>query len=94
MADDFRQIDASGNVDAKASFVDDLVDPKLALEPYRVAEFDVRLYGDTALLSGRVRFVGRYDGKPFANDVRYVDVYVRRGGAWKVVGVQLSPVKP
>jgi len=92
MADDFRQIDARGNVETKASFVDGLVSPDLQLDPYSVEDFDVRLYGDTALLSGRSRMTGRYQGRPFSTHYRYIDIYVKRGGAWKIVSVQISPI--
>jgi ketosteroid isomerase-like protein len=92
MADDFRQIDARGNVETKASFVDSLVSPDLALDPYTIEDFEVRIYGDTALLSGRTRMTGRYQGQPFATHYRYIDIYVRRKGVWKIVSVQLSPI--
>jgi ketosteroid isomerase-like protein len=93
MADDFRQIDGAGNVETKASFVDDLVSPDLAIDPYTVEDFDVRLYGDVALLSGRTRMTGAYQGKPFTSHYRYIDIYVRRDGAWKIVSVQISPIR-
>ena len=93
MAEDFRQIDAHGNVESKASFIDGLVTPDLQLDPYTVEDFEVRLYGDTALLSGRTRMTGRYAGKPFNSHYRYIDVYVKRGGAWKIVSVQISPIQ-
>jgi len=92
MADDFRQIDGSGNVVGKAAFVDDLVSTELQIDPYGVEDFDVRVYGDVALLSGRTRMTGKYQGKPFASHYRYIDVYVRRGGAWKIVSVQISRI--
>lgn len=92
MADDFRQIDARGDVETKASFVDGLVSPDLQLDPYTVEDFDMRVYGDTALLSGRTRMTGRYQGKPFSTHYRYIDIYVKRGGAWKIVSVQISPI--
>lgn len=90
MADDFRQIDGAGNVESKRSFVEDLLSPALTIDPYTVEEFEVRLYGDVALLSGRTRMTGRYEGKPFATHYRYIDVYVRRDGAWRIVSVQIS----
>ena len=92
MAEDFRQIDARGNVETKAGFVDDLVSPDLQLDPYAVEDFEVRVYGDTALLSGRTRMTGRYQGRAFNTHYRYIDIYVRRGGAWKIVSVQISPM--
>src|SRR5262245_22099045 len=55
MAEDFRQIDGAGNVETKASFVEGLLAPELRLDPYSVEEFEVRLYGEVALLSGRTR---------------------------------------
>jgi ketosteroid isomerase-like protein len=92
MAEDFRQIDRAGNVETKKSFVDGLMSPDLQIDPYTVEELDVRLYGDTALLSGRTRMTGRYQGKPFASHYRYIDIYVRQGDAWKIVSVQISPI--
>lgn len=94
MADDFRQIDGGGNVETRTSFVDGLLAPQLQIDPYRVEDFEVRLYGDVALLSGRTRMTGRYEGRPFSSHYRYIDVYVRRGGAWKIVSVQISKVQP
>lgn len=92
MAEDFRQIDGAGNVETKKSFVDDLVSPQFTLDPYKVEEFEVRLYGDTALLSGRTRMTGKYEGKPFASHYRYIDIYVKRDGQWKIVSVQISRI--
>jgi len=92
MAEDFRQIDSAGNVETKQSFVDDLVSPQLVIDPYVVEDFDVRIYGDTALLSGRTRMTGKYDGKPFATHYRYIDIYVKRGGLWQIVSVQISKI--
>jgi len=92
MAEDFRQIDGSGNVESKSSFVDDLLSPDLQIDPYTVEDFDVRVYGDVALLSGRTRMTGRYKGKEFTSHYRYIDIYVRRGGEWKIVSVQISRI--
>jgi len=92
MSEDFRQIDGAGNVETRQSFVDDLMSPQLVIAPYVVEDFDVRLYGDTALLSGRTRMTGTYDGKPFASHYRYIDVYVKRGGRWQIVSVQISRI--
>ncbi len=90
MAEDFRQIDRQANIETKASFVAGLMDSGLTIDPYAVEDFDVRLYGDTALLSGRTRMTGTYQGKPFASHYRYIDVYARRGGEWKIVSVQIT----
>ncbi len=94
MAEDFRIIDGYGNVEGKAKFVADIVDPKLTIDPYTVEEFSVRLYGDTALLSGRTHMTGKHDGKPFESNYRYIDIYVRTKSAWKIVSVQITKFPP
>jgi ketosteroid isomerase-like protein len=93
MADDFRQVDGRGNVETRTSFIEGLVSPDLQIDPYTVEDFDVRIYGDVALLSGRTRMTGRYQGEPFASHYRYIDVYVHRNGEWKIVSVQITPIR-
>jgi len=90
MAEDFRIIDRRGDIAGKQAFVADIVDPKLTIDPYTVEDFEVRLYGDTALLSGRTHMTGKYDGQPFTSNYRYIDIYVRKGGVWKIVSVQIT----
>ena len=90
MADDFRQIDGDADIEDKASFVAGLLSPKLKIDPYTVEDFEVRQYGDTALLSGRTQMTGRWDGKPFSTHYRYIDTYVRQNGTWKIVSVQIT----
>ena len=68
------------DIDTKASFVASLVSPKLTINPYTVEDFEVRQYGDVALLSGRTRMTGLYDGKAFNLHNRYIDIYVRTHG--------------
>jgi ketosteroid isomerase-like protein len=92
LADDFRQIDHEGKVADKASFVKGIMSPKLRIDPYPVDEPDVRLYGDVALLSGRTRMTGAYDGHGFTAHYRYIDVYALQNGKWRVVSVQISPL--
>jgi ketosteroid isomerase-like protein len=92
MAEDFRIIDRRGNIEGKQAFVEGILDPKLTIDPYTVEDFEIRLYGDTALLSGRSHMTGTYEGKPFASNYRYIDIYVRKGGVWKIVSVQITPL--
>ena len=92
MAEDFRQISARGDVAGKAAFLDAIMSPKLAINPYGVEDMDVRVYGDVALVSGRTRMTGSYEGKPFGSHYRYIDVYVRKEGKWRVASVQITPI--
>ena len=64
MAEDFRQIDARGNVETKESIVDGLVSPDLVLDPYTVEDFEVRVYAETALHSGPTRITCQVELTP------------------------------
>jgi len=94
MAEDLRQISARGDVAGKAAFLDAITSPKLVINPYGVEDMDIRFYGDSvALVSGRTRMTGSYDGKAFGSHYRYIDVYVRKEGKWRVSSVQITPVQ-
>ncbi|BBB63681.1 hypothetical protein UNDKW_5408 [Undibacterium sp. KW1] len=92
MAEDFRQIDGDGDLETKTSFVNGLVSDKLEIDPYKVEDFEIRLYGNVALLSGRTKMTGRYEGKPFKSHYRYIDIYAQRDGKWQIVSVQISRI--
>ena len=93
VASDFAQIESGGTVIGRDEFVKDLLDPTLRIDPYKVEDFGVRVYGDTALLTGRIRMTGVSEGKPFASHFRYIDVYVKRDGVWKVVSIQITRMR-
>lgn len=90
MADDFRQIGPNGELENKDSFIQGLLDPQLSIHPYTVEDFEIRLYGKVALLSGRTRMQGEYQGKSFTSHYRYIDVYVLRDKKWQIVSVQIT----
>mgnify|MGYP001767746900 CR=1 FL=1 len=93
MAPDFRQIRGNGSVVDRETFLRDITSSDLVIDPYTVEDFDVRVYGDVALLCGRTRMTGRQGGEAFASHYRYIDVYVRREGAWRVCSVQITPIR-
>ena len=90
MSDDFRQIGSNGDVANKETFVHNITAADLTIDPYTVEDFDVRVYGDVALLCGRTRMTGRSGGAPFTTHYRYIDVYVRTKDTWKIVSVQTT----
>lgn len=92
LAEEFRQIDGYGNVEDRKTFVEGLISPDLEIDPYGVEDFEVRLYDDVALITGRTRMTGRYRDEPFTSHYRFTDTYVREGGIWKVVQVQITKI--
>ena len=53
----------------------------------------VRVYGQTAVATGRWTGYGTYRGKPFRDNQRYTTVFVRRKDRWQIVAEHLSDIK-
>jgi ketosteroid isomerase-like protein len=86
LADDFVCIESDGRVLDKAAFLR-MTAAGSDIAEYRLERVDVRQYGDVAL----VRATGAWRTKDGAPGVsRYVDVYVRAGGDWRVVSAQIT----
>ncbi len=65
---------------------------KLTIESYTIAEPKVTwVTKDVAILRYRCDLKGSYDGKPF-RPVYATEVWVNRGGKWRIVSYQETPV--
>ena len=93
MADSFMHIDSDGATADKEQFIQRIVSEDLTISPYNVDGFKIRIYGNTALLTGTTDMHGTYKGKAFTSHYRYTDTYVNENGAWKVVNVQTTRIK-
>ena len=92
MAPEFTQLRGGGQLVSREEFIRDVLDPAFSMDPYKVEDWDARLFGDTALVYGRIRMSGLDEGKRWAAHFRYIDTYVRRNGKWQVVSVQVTPM--
>lgn len=92
MSDDFRPIRATGGVANRQQFLDFITSPELSIDPYTVDDLNVRIHGDAALVSGTTRMSGRYAGTAFTSYYRFVDVYLRQDGVWRVCNVQITTI--
>lgn len=52
----------------------------------------VRVHGDVAIVTGRGRNTGMYQGAPFSADEWVTDVYVKTGNRWICTLTHLTPV--
>ena len=92
-ADDYMQIDPDGVVLDKAATIDRIKSSYAQLTANPVDEMTIRIYGDTAILTGRATPHGILNGKEFNDAIRYTRVYVRRDGTWQVVLFQQTRVR-
>ena len=90
LADDLVYTHSSASVDTKASLIESITSRR----PYQQVERSdeqIRLYGDAAVVNGQARIELR---GPRTLNLRYVDVWVRRGGRWQMVAWQSTPIPP
>src|SRR6185369_11437293 len=84
-SDDYVLITSSGKVKPRADLVKELGTPGLEFQPYEPAEVNVRLFGDTAVITGRIVQKYTYKDDRVEADMRYTDVWVKTPAGWKNV---------
>ena len=78
----------NGKIGNKAEAIAEIkvpADPSYSLTSDDV---QVRVYGDTAIVTGRVTEKGTFNGRSINSQSRYTDVWVRQKGRWQVVAAQ------
>lgn len=89
-ADDFLGIGPTGVVRNKAEVIADFTSHALTYQSITTAEVRVRVYGNTAVETGRSTMVGRDRGKAVPRDNRFTRVWVMTGGRWQLVANHYS----
>lgn len=83
-ADDYLQIDMAGNVRDKATQMKRIASSEVKMVSNTLDDLVVRVYGETAVVTGRATAVGTIRGEPYPR-IRFTRVYVKQGATWKVV---------
>lgn len=94
MADDWIIIGSDGRMGDKATFLELVRSGALTHEVMTSEDFQVRVYGDTAVVTSRGVSGGRYQGQAFRERERVSCVFVRQDGQWRCVLTHLSRLGP
>jgi len=89
-ADDFLGIGPTGVVRNKAAVIADFTSHALTYQSITTGEVRVRVYGNTAVETGRSTMVGQDRGKPVPRDNRFTRVWVMTAGRWQLVANHYS----
>src|SRR5688500_13829193 len=82
-ADDFLGIGPTGVVRNKAEVIADFTSHALTYQSITTAEVRVRVYGNTAVETGRSTMVGQDTGKNVPRENRFTRVWVMTDGTWR-----------
>ena len=89
-ADDFLGIGPTGVVRNKAEVIADFTSHALTYQSITTAEVRVRVYGNTAVETGRSTMVGQDRNKAVPRDNRFTRVWVMTAGRWQLVANHYS----
>ena len=88
LADDYSAANALGKSITKAEAIADLKSGATKLDTNTADNYNVRVFGDTAVMTHDGVRTGRREGKAFTERYRSLHVFVRRGGRWQAVASQ------
>jgi ketosteroid isomerase-like protein len=89
-ADDFIGIGPSGTVRTKPQVLADFTSHDLKFQSITTDDVRIRVYGNTAVETGRSAMVGQDKGRIVPRDNRFTRVWVRRQGRWRIVANHYS----
>ena len=92
LSTDYVLITGSGTAKTKAELIAELEKSDVKIEPYEPAEVSVRLYEDTAVVSGRILQKYTAGGERVTADLRYSDIWLKTPDGWINVSGQASPI--
>ncbi len=93
IADDWVCIDGAGLIINKGQLLDRVKQSAGFLNPYRFDEISLRMFGETAIVTGRLSGTGHDEGVEFHLEQRYTRVYLKRNERWQSVSTQVTVVK-
>lgn len=94
MADDYVGIGSVGKIYGKAGNIRARKSRDLKFESIDYSDQKIRVYGNTAIVTGTVNVKGSFKAHDFSGTYVYTRVYVRKGRSWKVVNFQVTKVLP
>jgi len=95
VADDCTLIDVlTGSEVPRPEFVDLVGSHRLVFSSIERLGARVRLYGDTAVVTGQTRMIGRLESHPFQVHSRYTHVYARQRNELRLINAQGTPIAP
>jgi ketosteroid isomerase-like protein len=91
-SDDYTLINVNGQMSGKAQMVDAFKSGQTKLTTDELSDMKVRVYGNTAVITGKATVKGTVAGKDVDGQVLFTRVYVKKGGSWQSVAFQQTRV--
>ncbi len=93
-SDDYTFVTLRGELRTKAEIVQGFKSGSFHYDSREISDLNVRIYGRTAVVTGRSNQRGRENGKDYSGDYRFTRVYSKQGGQWRTVALQTTLIQP
>lgn len=90
LADDLIYTHSTGVAESKSQYLAKLKTGDQKYTSFELTSPVIRVYGDAAVLNSQIRMQGATKGVPFDNSLFVMQVWVKQGGAWKLVAHQTT----
>jgi len=94
LTEDFTLTDADGTVTTRADEIASVETGAVRYDVFENHDMKVRIYGDSAVVTGRTTVKGTAGKSPFAAEFQFTDAIVRRGDRWRFAASHISRVAP
>jgi len=91
-SDDYTLINANGQLSSKAQTMDAIKTGNIKLTANDLSDLKVRVYGNTAVVTGKSNAKGTIGGQELKGPVLFTRVYVKKDGKWQSVAFQQTPI--
>ena len=90
LTDDFVYTSPVGEKVARQTYVDNLRDRTVVMTSVAASDEEVRVHGETAVVTATWTVDEAYRGHPYKGPVRITRVWVREAGTWKALAFQVT----
>ena len=92
-SDDYTFITLRGEMRTKAEILKGFASGSFHYESREISDLKVRVYGDTAIVTGRSVQKGMENGKDYSGGYWFTRVYVKQNGHWLTVALQTTLIQ-
>ena len=91
LTEDYTPTNSKGEISGRADDIADATSGKVHYTEFENYDMKVRLYGDsTAVVTGRTKLKGVYNGKTIDKVVQFTDTLVKQNGYWRLAAGHVS----
>ncbi len=93
-SDDYTFITLRGELRTKAEIIQGFKTGSFHYDSREISDLNVRVYGNSAIVTGRSIQKGSENGKDYSGDYRFTRVYEKQDGRWQTVALQTTLIQP